>query len=73
MKALANQTEQATQRVADQIASIQATSNVMAAEITSLTNAIDSLATVSNNIASAVEQQEGTTWSISESRWAFCR
>jgi methyl-accepting chemotaxis protein len=66
VKALANQTEQATQRVADQIASIQTTSNVMATEITSLTNAIDSLATVSNSIASAVDQQEGTTRSISE-------
>jgi methyl-accepting chemotaxis protein len=66
VKALANQTEQATKGVADQISAIQTTANVMATEITSLTNAIDSLAAVSNNIASSVVQQETTARSISE-------
>jgi methyl-accepting chemotaxis protein len=67
VKALANQTEQATKRVSDQVTSIQSTSNIMATEIRSLAGAISSLADASGAIASSVVEQDATARSIAES------
>jgi methyl-accepting chemotaxis protein len=67
VKALANQTSNATKDISQQIAAIQAATKGSVDEIYSISRAISALSTVSTGIASAVEQQSMTTREIAES------
>jgi methyl-accepting chemotaxis protein len=67
VKALANQTSNATKDISEQIAAIQAATKGSVEEIYSVSRAIGELSTVSTSIASAVEQQNVTTREIAES------
>jgi methyl-accepting chemotaxis protein len=57
VKALANQTSQATGEIANQVTAIQEATKRAVNEITSITRTIQELTTVATSIASAVEQQ----------------
>lgn len=67
VKALANQTSQATKDISQQIAAIQAGTKQSVAEIYSISRAINELAASSTSIAAAVQQQSMTTRDIAES------
>jgi methyl-accepting chemotaxis protein len=67
VKALANQTSNATGDISLQIAAIQAATKGSMKEIDSISRAITALSAVSTSIASAVQQQGITTRDIAES------
>ena len=67
VKALANQTSNATGDISLQIAAIQAATKGSMQEIDSISRAITALSAVSTSIASAVQQQGITTREIAES------
>jgi methyl-accepting chemotaxis protein len=67
VKALANQTSQATKDISQQIAAIQAGTKQSVAEIYSISRAIGELTAASTSIAAAVRQQSITTRDIAES------
>jgi methyl-accepting chemotaxis protein len=67
VKALANQTSNATNDISLQIAAIQAATKGSMQEIDSISRAIAALSAVSTSIASAVQQQGMTTRDIAES------
>jgi methyl-accepting chemotaxis protein len=67
VKALANQTSNATGDISLQIAAIQAATKGSMQEIDSISRAITALSAVSTSIASAVQQQGITTRDIAES------
>jgi methyl-accepting chemotaxis protein len=67
VKALANQTSNATKDISQQIAAIQAATKGSVDEIYSISRAISELSALSTGIASAVEQQSMTTREIAES------
>jgi methyl-accepting chemotaxis protein len=67
VKALANETSQATKDISQQIAAIQAGTKQSVAEIYSISRAINELAAASTSIAAAVQQQSMTTRDIAES------
>jgi methyl-accepting chemotaxis protein len=67
VKALANQTSNATKDISEQIAAIQAATKGSVNEIYSISRAISELSALSTGIASAVEQQSMTTREIAES------
>lgn len=67
VKALANQTANATKDISEQIAAIQAATKGSVNEISAISRTIGELSNVSTSIASAVEQQSATTRGIAES------
>ncbi|MEM7653548.1 MAG: HAMP domain-containing methyl-accepting chemotaxis protein [Pseudomonadota bacterium] len=67
VKSLAQQTGQATDQIATQIASIQAATNEAVSSIGAISKGISDIADVSMTVSSAVEQQSASTQEISRS------
>ncbi|QCG88903.1 HAMP domain-containing methyl-accepting chemotaxis protein [Azospirillum sp. TSH100] len=67
VKALANQTAQATGEIADQIATIQATTRQVVEAIQAIVRTVTAIDEISGSIAAAVEQQGAATQEIARS------
>jgi methyl-accepting chemotaxis protein len=67
VKALAQQTAQATEEISSQVAAIQDATHRAVGEITSIADIIGELTTVATSIASAVEQQTASAREIASS------
>jgi methyl-accepting chemotaxis protein len=73
VKALANQTSQATEEIANQVTAIQEATKRAVTEITSITRIIQDLTEVATSIASAVEQQGASAREIAVSMQTAAR
>jgi len=65
VKVLANQTAKATEEIAAQVAAIQSSTGVAAADINRIAEVVRELQTISSAVAAAVEQQNAATGEIS--------
>lgn len=64
VKALANQTAQATENISAQVEAMQATTNEAVLAISGITQTIDKMSDITLNISSAVEEQSAATSAI---------
>ncbi len=67
VKSLAEQTQKATEQIADQITTIQTASGRMADSTESIGATIEEISTVASSVATAVEQQNSATGEIAQS------
>jgi methyl-accepting chemotaxis protein len=67
VKALANQTEKATESISRQIAAIRSAADTLSAQLGSVTGAVRNIAAMAAGVASAVQEQTAATREIAAS------